>query len=837
MDARVKEVIEFCDDYKHASNAATGAKYDPNANVTCQNLCTMQAEAVKKLGIDVQRAIALHYITQDYGEELANQYVDDLKKHIIYVHDESNIAGYPYCCSISLYPFLLNGLKDLGGSSLPPKHANSYIGGLINLVFLISAQFAGALALPEALVYLDYFLRKDYGQDYTKHLDEEVNTKSHETIRHIIEDLFQQFVYSINQPAGSRNYQSPFINIAYYDKGYFQAIFKDFVFPDGDEPCWQTTKVLQKMFMKWFNKERTKSILTFPVETANALYSKETKQYKDPEFADLLAEMWAEGHSFFCYNSDSADALSSCCFSGDTMTLSKSSKGVNYLSFKDLYHSNWRKTKRNFTVFHNGSWVKGKVIKLPNRPMYKITLTNNKEMVISDNHLNVTLRGDIETTDLKIGDYLLFNNRSLEAIKEQDLHLSYEEGFVIGAFLGDGSFSNIHYNDKQEVIDATINFSLNQKKYQKFGHILNQANHQLGNSSDIRLGKIYNNVYPITLKSAEMVNFIIKWTKWKQGTYAFNKQLNLDCLLQSKEFRQGILDGWYATDGGNSNRCYSTSKQLIDNMEVLMTSLGLISIIDISDRIDEETYIRGQLIHHNYPLYCIRWYQMGNRRGLKDVYVIRNNSVYFKIKSIEQINYSDDIYCFEMSNPEEPYFTLPNGIITHNCRLKNAIEDNTFSYTLGAGGIQTGSKRVITMNLNRIIQDWSHETEYRPLSEKIKEITSRMHKYLKAWNHKLWDDYNAGMLPVYKAGFIDLDKQFLTIGVNGFIEAAEYLKMSGNKDYIDIEIDPDNIKYKQLAKDILLTIKDLNIKDREEHVKFNTEFVPSLSNVGTLNYL
>lgn len=553
MDARVKEVLEFCNDYKHASNAATGAKYDPNANVTCQNLCTMQAEAVKKLGIDVQRAVALHYITQDYGEELANQYVDDLKKHIIYVHDESNIAGYPYCCSISLYPFLLNGLKDLGGSSLPPKHANSYIGGLINLVFLISAQFAGALALPEALVYLDYFLRKDYGQDYTKHLDEEVNTKSHETIRHIIEDLFQQFVYSINQPAGSRNYQSPFINIAYYDKGYFQAIFKDFVFPDGDEPCWETTKVLQKMFMKWFNKERTKSILTFPVETANALYSKETKQYKDPEFADLLAEMWAEGHSFFCYNSDSADALSSCCFSKDTEMIIKSGQLIETNTFENLYA---KYKDKKIEALYKGEWKTARFIKLANRPMYKIVLTNDKYIICSDNHLNLTSRGDVETKDLTLEDFL----------------------------------------------------------------------------------------------------------------------------------------------------CYT-----------------------------------------------------------QDIY--SKDCEFVKIKSIESYEYTDDIFCLEMEDQTKPYFTLFNGVITHNCRLKNAIEDNTFSYTLGAGGIQTGSKRVITMNLNRIIQDWSHEKEYRPLSAKIKEITSRMHKYLKAWNHKLWDDYNAGMLPVYKAGFIDLDKQYLTIGM------------------------------------------------------------------------
>ena len=308
---RVKEIVNFFDDYKKASNAATGAKYDQNANVTTKNIATRQAESIKKLGIDVQRYVAYEYIKKCFDEDLAEQYIKDLEHHTIYTNDESTLGGYPYCAAISLYPFLLNGLKDLGGSSGPPKHTNGYIGGLINLIFLIAGQLAGACAAPETLVFMDAFLRWDFGQEYIDHLDDNDGA-----LRHRIEDWFQQFVYSINQPAGSRNYQSPFTNISYYDKYYFASIFKDFVFPNGDVPCWETTKELQKMFMKWFNKERTKEVLTFPVETMNLLWDPETKEYKDKEMADFTAEMWAEGHSFFLYNSDSADALSSCLILG-----------------------------------------------------------------------------------------------------------------------------------------------------------------------------------------------------------------------------------------------------------------------------------------------------------------------------------------------------------------------------------------------------------------------------------------------------------------------------------------------------------------------------------------
>jgi len=492
MDERtLSKKLKFIDNYKVATNAATGSEVDSNANVSSKNIATMSAELSKSDFIDVNRAITKKYLLAKYGQDVVEQFESDLKNHIIYSHDESSIM--PYCVAISLYPFLLEGLKQLGGTSGAPKHANSFVGGLCNLIFLVAGQFAGAVAVPEFLPYLDHFLRCDYGQDYIDHLDEPVwNIGNNQiTVRHIIEDLFQEFVYCINQPAGARGYQSPFTNIAYFDKGYFDSIFKDFFFPDGDEPCWETTKVLQKLFMKWFNKERTHDVITFPVETMNLLWDKDTHEYVDKEMADFTAEMWAEGHSFFLYNSDSADALSSCC------------------------------------------------------------------------------------------------------------------------------------------------------------------------------------------------------------------------------------------------------------------------------------------------------------------------------------------------------------------RLKNAIEENVFSYTLGAGGIETGSKKVITLNINRIVQNWfndevnkKYKRNRKSLPEYITEITSRVHKYLEAWNDHLWDMFNCGLLTVYNAGYIDLDKQYLTIGFNGFIEGAEFLRSVNDyipSEYQNLEILPNNSAYKAYAHDILSTIKELNLAHRTAHLRFNTEQVPA-ENAGNKLY-
>ena len=718
----IDKKLQFIEKYKVAQNAASGSEVDANANVTAKNIATLQSEIVKDDMIQINRAVMEKYLTPLYGEDVAKQFENDLKNHYIYSHDETGLAPYTYgphetinvkyknkesiytfeelykivsedehlldeekgvwgkypndmfildrygwtkverlikkkrhrdmvkikigtgdelivtdnhpliisdyventvpavdgkghkqfitkheniesnwydidsitkleekqlvgydyiyditteshsficnniwahnCVAVSLYPFLLNGLKDLGGSSLPPKHADSYIGGMINLIFLLAGQYLGECAVPEFLPYFDHFLRVDFGDDYIEHLDESVITygKRKETLRDRIEDWFQQFVYSINQPAGSRNYQSPFVNISYYDKGYFESIFNGFVFPDGDEPKWETTKELQKMFIKWFNKERTKTILTFPVETFNLLFDKATKKYKDEESTDFVADAWAHGHSFFLYNSDSADALSSCCFDYNTpvtIKVEKDKTPVNgYIgSLYEQYHD------KSIKTLSNGKWAKAKLIKLPNRPMLKITFLDennwHKTVVVSDNHLHPTQRGDVETAKLTL-------------------------------------------NDKLK----------------------------------------------------------------------------------------------YAPD------IYSKKYTFVD------------------------------------------------------------------IVSIEPYKYSGDIYCFEMEDQTNPYFTLLNGLITHNCRLKNAIEENVFSYTLGAGGIQTGSKKVITLNLNRIVQDWFNKyKDKQTLNDYITTIVKRVHKYLTAWNHWLWDLYDADLLTVYKAGFISLDKQYLTVGM------------------------------------------------------------------------
>lgn len=453
--------VDFIQSYRSASNAATGSKYDSNANVEFKNICTCAGELVKGIKIGTNRLLMIDKLTEMYDSDLAEEYIRQLENHEIYKHDETSFN--PYCVALTMYPFLLNGLSEIGGISSAPKHLDSYVGSFINLIFAVAAQFAGAVATPEFILYFDYFLRKDYGDDYIKRLDEVLSPEwviRKRTLRQKIHDYFEQATYSINQPAAARDYQSCFWNISYFDKSFFEGMFGDFLFPDETEPIWETFNWLQKEYMEWVNKERCKKIITFPVETVNLL--EDGVKFVNEDWAEYAAEMYSKGAQFFTYHSDSVDSLSSCC------------------------------------------------------------------------------------------------------------------------------------------------------------------------------------------------------------------------------------------------------------------------------------------------------------------------------------------------------------------RLANKLVDNSFSYTLGAGGVSTGSKGVITININRLVQNATRNNI--PIEEAIKTQVEKVHKYLIAFNEIIMDSLRANMLSIYNAGFIDMDKQYLTIGINGFVEGAEFL---------GIKISP-NDEYFKYGESILKPIYEANQAAKSEHIMFNTEFVPKM---------
>lgn len=323
---QIQKKVDFINFYIGSDNNASASLVDPNSNVSEKNMGTLKEEMYKFENIQVSRKIIKDKITEMFGKDLAEQYEEDIESHLLYCHDETLAAFLPYCASVTMYPFLLNGTKCLGGTSKAPKNLQSFCGSFVNLVYQLATNWAGATATVEFLMYFDYFARKQYGDNYLA------------VAKDRIAQELQGVVYALNQPAAARGNQSVFWNISVFDKYYFDSIFGGFRFPDGSQPDYKSLSRLQKFFMEWFREERKKELLTYPVLTAAVLLD-EDKKPKDGDFAWFLAEEMSKGLSFFIYESQSADSLASCCrlrneLADNTFSYTLGAGGVSTGSFR-----------------------------------------------------------------------------------------------------------------------------------------------------------------------------------------------------------------------------------------------------------------------------------------------------------------------------------------------------------------------------------------------------------------------------------------------------------------------------------------------------------------------
>nr|DAU16015.1 MAG TPA: anaerobic ribonucleoside triphosphate reductase [Caudoviricetes sp.] len=356
--------LQFIDNFVKSDNTAN-ATIDDNSNVATHNIAVMNTEIHKENNKETNIRIWYDKIKELYGKELAERFLIDINT-ILYPHDLSSQIGMPYCVAITLYPFLKNGIKDIGGLSAAPKNIDSFCGLFVNLVFAIAAQYKGAVATPGMLLCMDYFLRKEWGDNYYQK-PETIITSEHYlrqmTIQKQIHQYFQQICYSLMQPSGSRGNQACFWNLSIFDKPFFDTMYGDFYFPDGTKPKWESLTWLQKDFMHWLNEERLKCILTFPVVSLCLIY--QNHKFLDEDLYQFAAKEYAEGDSFFTYISDSADSLSSCCrlssklskpqfnFTNGQLSEMTGSKNVITLNLNRIIQD-WYKMMET----HNSGWNK-----------------------------------------------------------------------------------------------------------------------------------------------------------------------------------------------------------------------------------------------------------------------------------------------------------------------------------------------------------------------------------------------------------------------------------------------------------------------------------------------
>lgn len=763
MNKAIKKMV-------NSDNVANGT-IDANANAGGTSAISIMHEIAKPMVLLQSYYRLWKWLKKNRSIEVANKFVEAQITGAFYVNDmHYNSYPMPYCYNhscLSIASLGLVGIDDKNNTQ-PPKYLRSYFDIMEAYLLIAGNSTAGASSCANLLVVASVFVKKMIDSGYK---DSHVQLNSEEDCWQYFKEELTAFIYKLNQPC--RGNQSLFTNVSIFDKNFLSTIIPETQLVIDDEIYGtdiETVQKCQEIFLDVMNEEAKRVVHTFPVTTACFSIKKDEKTGKneilDKDFLEFICKKNEERGFINMYAGDTA-TLSSCCFNGEQEVLVKDSKnGVRLMTLKDLFETPYI-NKPNLAVFNNGFWSQTKAIKLPrnNKKMFTIKTAKNQEFTCTEDHILVTDRGNVQAKDLKESDYLMVNNLTSPKISERDQKLTYEQGVLIGAYLGDGSIYRRKNNNGCEVT-----FSLNEKKVEKLYDILTKAIEQIGIKNELRINESKNNVVFLKINSVEVADFIESWCECK---HASEKDLNLNVLLQSEEFRKGILDGLHFTDGHSEyNIIYTSSAKLAKSIECLVVTLGGICNISLDDRTDEPVIIRGEISKRNYPIYHIR-FLFNRKKKVENVLKVQHSRLYIKVKSIQEIDIKDDfVYCLEMADAEDHYFTLPNGIHLSNCRLRSD-KNNTFFNSFGGASDSIGSLGVVCINLPQLA--YKYKDNFEKFKEELFNLTLLAQEVNYAKRCMLKNSIAKGHLPLYSHGYMDLTKQFSTTGFIGLYECCETL--------------------------------------------------------------
>lgn len=724
-------------------------------------------------------------LKSDFGIETANQCIKESIDGSLLVHDMTNGGGVDalYCTTLLAKDVMAYGRPYNDVHSKAPRYADSFIGQIIELIIDASSRYAGAVAIPDINVAFSQFTKKE-------NLSEKQITQ-----------LYQRIVHLVNNPYRSGS-QSPFFNMSLFTETGLCEAFGGYKYPNGEYAIDYIDEILknQLIFSKYFGQGiedsyGVKKPVAFPVVTMNIVRESFKEDY---EYIKQILGCYTKFDNINIYIGN-ADKWASCCYSSDTKVIARDNRNVYFKSFKELYNDN--NISKSLKVLSNGVWKDAELVKLPCRDMYKVTTCNGKIMYVTDNHRNNCYDGMKLTKQLTTDDYIMFNTSVLDNISDYNENLTYEQGFAIGTFLE-------YENNKESDINKTILRTSESKKW-----IISNINKALKQ---------------LNISTEEFINFAKKYISYENETQ--NKEINMNCLLQSVSFRMGILDGWLAINGESEDedalytynrnifKGHTSSEKIKDCIELLCTSLGYITSIFVDSK--------------NNGTYNIFVYMKNDQTKNSDEIKIKDNSCFIKIQNIEKIEYSDDVYCFEMKDKANDKFTLPNGIHNYNCRLindpskRNSTKKNAMN-SFGSGALSeqiVGSSRVVSINLYDIALE-TRKLYSENLKEKyfevLKEKMNLGKKILVSQRHLVEKRLNEGFNIFYNIGWIKLDDYFSTYGAGGLHEAAKTI-CGGNlaEDYSEEELN--------FAIEIPKFMERYADENSDDFVKLNVEFLTPL---------
>lgn len=776
------------------------ASIDGNANHNQKDMCTIRRESCKPTEKLHSLCDIFMKVREMFGLEEAKYWLEGEFNGAYYLHNAQTASSLPYCYAYDLTKLAKEGLFYLSNYNAEgPKHLTTFLDDVIEFISFMCNRTSGAVGIPNVLIWTYYFWKHDVETGYY--------LKDPDYYRR---QMFQKLIYRLNQPF-LRIDESAFVNVSIFDRPYLMSLFGSVEYPDGTFVVDQIEPIIehQKAFMEVVSEIRSHNMFTFPVLTYSLLkrqgITEQEKNYMLKSrnfdvFVDSGFARWCSDHntkwndSNFFMSTD-VGVLSNCCFHGNQTVLAKSGDDIILDSFWHLYETH--QNDPGLKVYHNGHWADGHMIRLPGRRMYHIITANGQEITVTDNHICPTQRGDIPAMELTRDDYLLFSNRELHG--EPNRVLKHEDGLVVGAAIMGG-----------RNIDDIVEIRIPHESYFELKEPMKWCG--IRNGDEVVIAKFEDNGDAViafhTLSFRTMLEQFV--TLYKDATLIDN----CNSLKEKAEFRRGIIDGIsIVQNNGVFKNTFSVRRAHYSAITAILTSLGLqFKTVPSTDGIwvklvldsDDDEYDESERI-------------------------VRNNSDYWRILQVEPIEDKEKyVYCFEMENYKEPYFTLPNGIITHNCRLLSDTRKlDAFVNSIGGTALSIGSVQVNTINLVRIAYEArARGSERDPwfifldiLCKRVQNCCNVLH----AIRELIKENIDAGLLPNYCEGGIELDKQYCTIGILGLYESLEILGLLKHDEFGNVLYTDMAVKSASEIFDLINTVKDNHLC----RFSFNIESVPA----------
>lgn len=725
---------------------------------------------------------------------------DVVKAHstgALHIHD-LNFPTRGYCGSHSLEylkKYGLKGLVNLNTTSKPAKTASVLTGHLNTFLASMQAYYAGALGLGYVnILYAPLLVGntdkelKQIAQELIFNCSQNafsrggqclfIDTNVHSGIPGYLENVpaigpgghYYADADGINTPLEERTIEGDWcLVLPAKEEGQDDRILlrehdgKQTFYDDGVTHVMrygdykeEAARFAEALLEVWKEGDANGHVFEFP--KCDFHVSAETftdaRQYRVFQKACELASH--NGSTYFVFDRDSV-SLASCCFAPMTPVLIKDGTEIHRMSIVGAY-AHYSKTNKTIRVYDRGAWRKAKVIRLKGkgRRMLTIKFACNKEVTCTADHEFPTKDGVKKAYELTNNDLI---EMSTEVLKNRG-----DSGFarLCGALATLAVFTKHPKGQGKLVFDVCNDIDGVKIGMDEF---LLGALRDAGIKDGFAILPSDKGTY-IEITNPEIINGVEELYMNVEGACCFNGRI----YNTHEEARFAVLLAMLSATVTPVEMETEQAEYLTNQLEAIATTVGVTLYNDPSEE--------GRL---NFSPTFV---------GVKDKILNYGEKSYIKIESIEEAPEENWVYCFSMMDTKKPFFTLPSGIVTHNCRLKVQITD--MSLLQHPERLRTLGFQNVTINIPQCAYRAKHRMEAEGVDDFnrlnklfIEEIDHMMDlcKAAHAQKRKFIESIMVPGAPMWQMAmpsndgkpYLNLDTAVYIIGMIGLNDAINYL--------------------------------------------------------------